>query len=149
MGRFATGWVTIALAAVTGIAGAQTPLRFHVGVDRSRILELEEPMTKVAITTPAIADVSVLSPTSLLVNGKSAGVTSLLVFGRSRPARAFDLVVQPGPLVEPGAPPPDVEAHGVQVQRGDKITVQVFVRDRARAWLELGAGRPPAEATKR
>jgi Flp pilus assembly secretin CpaC len=151
MGRFVLGglFVAVALAGTASACVAQSPVRFYVALDKSKILELPEPVRKVSITTPAIADVTVLSPTSLLVNGKTVGVTSLIVFSKGRAARYYDLVVHPAPVVDASAPMPDAETHTVLVQRADKITNHLFVRDKDQMWLELGAVKPATEAVKK
>ena len=65
----ATGMVV--LLSMTGVdAGETAPQRFPVTLDRSRILESPETITKVSVTNPKIADVTVLSPRSVLINAK-------------------------------------------------------------------------------
>ena len=73
---------------------AQEPnARLYLMMDRSKILDLSEPVTKISVTNPGIADVNVLSPTSILLSGKAAGATSLLLFSAKR-VQHFDLIVQ-------------------------------------------------------
>ena len=112
--------------------------RLYVTLDQSELLNLpQEPFTRVSVTNPNIAEVIVISPTQILVNGKSPGVTSLVVFYQ-KGVRAFDLAVQPPPLGPAGAIGRDSETHSVVIQRADKVTTHVFARDDRKQWVELG-----------
>src|SRR4029453_14599293 len=53
----------------------------------------KEPFTRVSVTNPAIADIFSITPNQILINGKAAGVTSLVVFYPNK-TLFFDLVVQ-------------------------------------------------------
>jgi hypothetical protein len=44
---------------------------------------------------------------------------------------------------------PETDVHNVIVQRADKVTDHVFVRDGHRTWLELGDVKPATEAAKK
>lgn len=78
---------TLAQAAEQGL------VHLDVTIGKSQVLELKEPFTRVSVTNPTIADVFVITPNQILINGKAVGVTSLVVF---YPAKTlfFDLVVQ-------------------------------------------------------
>ncbi len=67
--------------------------RFEVTIGKSQVIDLKEPFARVSVTNPAIADVFVVTPNQILINGKSAGVTSLVVFYPNRTIY-FDLIVQ-------------------------------------------------------
>ncbi|MGH7268474.1 MAG: pilus assembly protein N-terminal domain-containing protein, partial [Candidatus Rokuibacteriota bacterium] len=68
-------------------------VRLDVTIGKSQVLDLKEPFTRVSVTNPSVADVFVVSPSQVLVNGKGVGVTSLVVFYPTR-TLFFDLVVQ-------------------------------------------------------
>jgi pilus assembly protein CpaC len=68
-------------------------MRFEVTIGKSQVVDLKEPFTRVSVTNPAIADIFVITPNQILINGKAAGVTSLVVFYPSK-TMYFDLVVQ-------------------------------------------------------
>lgn len=100
--RLAGGVFAIALLlAVLATAGlppgadAADPalIRLELVIGKSQVLDLQEPFNRVSVTSPAIADVFVITPTQILVSGKSVGVTSLVVFYQ-RKTLFFDLVVQ-------------------------------------------------------
>jgi pilus assembly protein CpaC len=76
-----------ALAAESGL------IRLDVTIGKSQVLNLQEPFTRVSVTNPAIADVFVVTPNQILINGKSVGVTSLVVFYPTKTV-FFDLLVQ-------------------------------------------------------
>jgi Flp pilus assembly secretin CpaC len=132
----------LAAAAMTpGSATAQPLSRLYVGVDRSHVLDLSDPARKVAVANPGVADVQVISPTQLLVVGKAAGITSLVIFSGKSP-RQFDLVVHPSPVGTVTAPSGVEPPHAVLVQRGASMTEQLFTRDQEQRWLELGQVKP-------
>jgi len=133
---------------IQGAAAAQSLSRLYLGVDRSHILEVGDPARKVAVANPNIADVQVMNPNQLLVNGKAVGVTSLVVF-YAKSEQSFDLVVHPGPVGAAGSPTLVTrDPHAVWVQRGDKMTEQLFTREREH-WLELGQVKPETDTGKK
>jgi pilus assembly protein CpaC len=77
----------------TAIAADSGLIRLDVTIGKSQVLNLQEPFTRVSVTNPAIADVFVVTPTQILVNGKAVGVTSLVVFYPTKTV-FFDLLVQ-------------------------------------------------------
>jgi pilus assembly protein CpaC len=98
--------VVFALVASVGLVPAQAQvrpgqeretsarlLRFDITIGKSQVIDLKEPFTRVSVTNPAIADVFVITPNQILINGKAPGVTSLVVFYPDR-TMYFDLVVQ-------------------------------------------------------
>lgn len=54
-----------------------------VNYDQSQLLRLERPAADIIVGNPSIADVAVQSSTSLVVTGKSFGITNLIVLDRS------------------------------------------------------------------
>ena len=87
--------VALVAASVWPAAGAadQGLVRLEVTIGKSQIIDLKEPFSRVSVTNPNIADVFAITPNQILVNGKAAGVTSLVVFYNSK-TLFFDLVVQ-------------------------------------------------------
>lgn len=128
--------LTLGLLHMTADA-AGPAARLYVGADKSFVLVLNEPARKVAVANPNIADVQVMDPSQLLINGKTVGVTSLVVFF-AKSEQSFDLVVHPAPVGAAGTPAVVTkDPHAVWVQRGDKMTEQLFTREKDQ-WLELG-----------
>jgi pilus assembly protein CpaC len=67
------------------------PLRVLVG--KSLLINTTEKLKRVSVTDPAIAIVEVITPTQLLVHGKSPGEVSLLIWDELERSRSFDLRV--------------------------------------------------------
>ena len=140
----------LAAAAVTpGSPAAESLSRLYLGVDRSHVLEITDPARKVAVANPNIADVQVISPTQLLIVGKTPGVTSLVIFS-GKTLRQFDLIVHPSPVGTVTAPSGMEPPHSVLVQRGGSMSEQLFARDKDQRWQELGQIKPDiAEPVKK
>jgi len=110
-----------ALLAVAGReAGAVDPglVRLEVTIGKSQVLEVKEPFNRVSVTNPAIADVFVITPNQILINGKAVGVTSLVVFYPQK-TLFFDLLVQTDTALlrerlKQIAPRDEIEVHPTQ-----------------------------------
>ena len=73
---------------------AQVP-RVTLTAARSTVITTDFDITRIAITNPAIADAVVVQPREILVDGKSPGTVSLIVWGATRRDQ-YDVVVEPG-----------------------------------------------------
>src|SRR5215467_7586686 len=62
---------------------------------RSTVLSTDFDITRIAVTNPAVADAVVVQPREVLIDGKSPGTVSLIVWG-ANDRRQYDLVVEPG-----------------------------------------------------
>ncbi len=67
------------------------PLRVLVG--KSLLINTTERLKRVSVTDPAIADPQVVSPTQILIHGRSPGEVSLLIWDELERSRSFDLRV--------------------------------------------------------
>jgi pilus assembly protein CpaC len=67
------------------------PLRVMVG--KSLLINTSERLRRVSVTDPNVADVQVVTPTQILVHGRSAGEVSLLIWDELERSRSFDLRV--------------------------------------------------------
>jgi pilus assembly protein CpaC len=67
------------------------PLRVMVG--KSLLINTSERLKRVSVTDAAVADVQVVTPTQILVHGRSAGEVSLLIWDELERSRSFDLRV--------------------------------------------------------
>src|SRR6201987_2565722 len=81
---------TTSLPPQTEAQGA-APLRVMVG--KSLLINTSERLKRVSVTDPAVADVQVVTPTQILVHGRSAGEVSLLIWDELERSRSFDLRV--------------------------------------------------------
>jgi pilus assembly protein CpaC len=71
-------------------AQGSAPLRVMVG---KSLLINTPPLKRVSVTDPTVAEAIVLSPTQVLINGRSAGEVSLLIWDNLGRSRSFDLRV--------------------------------------------------------
>ncbi|MBI1922548.1 MAG: pilus assembly protein N-terminal domain-containing protein [Geobacter sp.] len=90
-------WITLVIAlaftlvsAVASFGGVPT----EVVVNKSTILNLGKPAERISITNPAIADIVLISPRQVQINGLATGTTSLIVWekGAAKPT-FFDIAV--------------------------------------------------------
>ena len=68
--------------------------KLYAIVGKSQLLKFDEPVTRVSITEPQYADIVLLSPQELLLNGKKSGRTSLIFWGTNNQPAFFNLIVQ-------------------------------------------------------
>jgi pilus assembly protein CpaC len=84
-------------APASGAAAAQLPgqiERVVLTAGRSTVLRTEFEIIRIAVTNPAVADAVVVQPREILVDGKSPGTISLIVWSTTD-RKHFDLVVEP------------------------------------------------------
>jgi pilus assembly protein CpaC len=67
------------------------PLR--VMVDKSLLINTTEPIIRISVTDPTIASALPVTPTQILVHGKSPGEVSLVIWDEAERSRSFDLRV--------------------------------------------------------
>jgi pilus assembly protein CpaC len=70
---------------------ASAPQRVMVG--KSLLVNVNGRMRRVSVTDPAVADAIVVTPSQILVHGRSAGEVSLLIWDEFERSRNFDLRV--------------------------------------------------------
>jgi pilus assembly protein CpaC len=66
----------------------------HVTRGRSQIVKFAQPIMRLSIADPSIADLIPLSPDQIMINGKQRGVTSLIVWDENGQEGIFDLYAQ-------------------------------------------------------
>ncbi len=86
-----TGTQTATLPAQSPATQGSAPLRVMVG--KSLLINTTERLRRISITDPAIAFAQVITPTQILVHGKSPGEVSLLIWDELERSRSFDLRV--------------------------------------------------------
>lgn len=72
------------------VSGA-APLRVMVG--KSLLINTTERLKRVSVTDPGVADAIVVTPTQIMVHGRSPGEVSLLIWDEMERSRSFDLRV--------------------------------------------------------
>ncbi len=86
-----TGTQTTTLPPQSQPVQGSAPLRVMVG--KSLLINTTEQIRRLAITDPAIATAQVITPTQILVHGKTPGEVSLLIWDELERSRSFDLRV--------------------------------------------------------
>jgi pilus assembly protein CpaC len=67
------------------------PLR--VMVNKSLLINTQEPIKRISVTDPTVADPAVLTSTQILVHGRAPGEVSLIIWDENERSRSFDLRV--------------------------------------------------------
>ena len=78
-------WMSL-LAALAGsmpAAVTASPPTYLVPVGESRVYRLEQPIKRVAVGNPEVADYIIINPTELYLLGKKPGVTNLIVWDKT------------------------------------------------------------------
>ena len=86
-----TGTQTTTLPAQSQQPQGSAPLRVMVG--KSLLINTTERLRRISVTDPAIAYAQVITPTQILVHGKTPGEVSLLIWDELERSRSFDLRV--------------------------------------------------------
>ncbi len=79
--------------------GPQHPVLLVV-VGGSTVVQTQAPITRIAVTNPTIADATVLDPKQILVDGKTAGDVSLIVWTGSQLQQYSVVVYPPTPTLQ-------------------------------------------------
>jgi pilus assembly protein CpaC len=93
--KFPLRVLAVAVLAVTTI-GAQEAARFpqvSLTAGRSTVVSTTFDITRIAITNPAVADAVVVQPREILIDGKSPGTITLMVWGAGERVQ-YDVVVE-------------------------------------------------------
>ena len=69
--------------------GAFAGVLTEVVLNKSVILNLNKPVERISVANPAIADLVIISPTQVQINGMAIGATSLIVWERGSAKPAF------------------------------------------------------------
>lgn len=85
--------VLIALTAVASLAAAQARDKIRIPVGRAEVVSSTEDVRTVAIAEPKIADAAVGSAKTVVVNAKSAGITTLVVYNEGARYKVYDVEV--------------------------------------------------------
>ncbi|MEE9614799.1 MAG: pilus assembly protein N-terminal domain-containing protein [Thermodesulfobacteriota bacterium] len=81
-------------------AGAAIPIEVPIG--KGSIVSLKKVSKRISLSDPGIADMILISPTEILINGKKVGTTSMIVWDKEGKRTFFDVFVvgDLGELVE-------------------------------------------------
>jgi len=86
------------MVSAAGSAEASKGIATEVAVGKSAVLTVQSPVARVSLAEPDIADVVVISPTELQINGKKLGETSLVVWDKTGNKTFFEITVVGGAL---------------------------------------------------
>ena len=92
---FSVTVVVMLLISEAGLAQQQVSPTISVTVNKSTVFRLAQRAKRVSVTQPQVAEVLVVAPNQLLINGKNIGTTSLIVFDEKGEVTNYDLVVGP------------------------------------------------------
>jgi pilus assembly protein CpaC len=108
----ATAWLTIKLSAAfalavcfSGVLQAQAPAEatladstneLSVEVGKAVLVDCAQPIERVAVGTGDIAEATAVSPREVMVDGKTAGATSLIIWDIHGGRQFFNVTVRPG-----------------------------------------------------
>ncbi len=67
--------------------------QIEITINKSHLLTLKCPVTRVSVVAPEIADVQILEPKQILITGKAVGETSLLFWTEDEKTRMVDVSV--------------------------------------------------------
>jgi pilus assembly protein CpaC len=90
----AIGFVCVFSSQVV-VAQQQISPTITVTVNKSTVFRLAERAKRVSVSQPQVADVIVVGPNQLLINGKAVGTTSLIIFDEKGEVANYDLIVAP------------------------------------------------------
>lgn len=86
-------WAAVALVAVTVTARAEVHEKIRIPLGRAEVVVSTDDVRTVAIAEPRIADAAVGSAKTVVVNGKSPGTTTLVVYNESARFKVYDVDV--------------------------------------------------------
>jgi pilus assembly protein CpaC len=84
---------------VLSAEGARKGPEMRLNVGKSTLLRLPDPIDRVSVGNPAVADVTVISARELYLLGKDMGMTNLIVWGKGGPATVVDVIVTSEPAL--------------------------------------------------
>lgn len=82
-------------APAAGQAAPESPNELFVNVGKSVVVDSSLPIQRVSVGFGDVAEATAVSPTEVLVNGKTAGETSLIIWQEGGSKLFFDVTVQP------------------------------------------------------
>lgn len=96
LGKFSTLLLTLATATLLGMNSAEGQSEgqaLHIFIGKSVVINLEAPVTRILSSNPAVIDTLATSPTQVVVEGKTAGVSSLILWDSSGHSQMLDVTV--------------------------------------------------------
>ena len=82
------------IVAAVAVAAAPVDTEVALLVGRSTLLTVGQPITRVSLTSPEVADAMVTSPGQLLIHGKAPGTISMFVWDRAGGIKRYEVIVR-------------------------------------------------------
>lgn len=79
----------------TGVAGQDAANELYVSVDKSVLVDVAQPIQRIAVGLGEFAEATAVSPNEVLVNGKAPGETTLIVWEAGGGRQFFNVIVRP------------------------------------------------------
>lgn len=92
----------------------------EIVINKSALITLKNPIERILIANPSIADIVTVSPTQFIVNGKAIGTTTLIVWEKDGKISFFDISVIGDTA--------DLSLRIKEILPGEKINVR-FIKD--------------------
>ena len=94
-----SAWILLILPATAQTGQSSKPQASEVPqltviASKSIIVNTAEPIERVAVTSTEIADALVISPQQVMINGKTPGIVSLILWDKNGKSTSYDLVVE-------------------------------------------------------
>jgi pilus assembly protein CpaC len=94
-----SAWILLILPATAQTGQSSKPQvsevpQLTVIASKSIIVNTAEPIERVAVTSTEIADALVISPQQVMINGKTPGIVSLILWDKNGKSTSYDLVVE-------------------------------------------------------
>jgi pilus assembly protein CpaC len=89
-------FMTLPAMMMAALPQGETPSEgqeLHVFVGKSVVINVKDPITRVLSSNPLVVDTLATSPTQLVVEGKAAGVSSLVIWDGSGQSQMLDVTV--------------------------------------------------------
>jgi len=71
------------------------PKEIRLTVGKTKLMDSTDAIQRVSVTEPKTADVVIISPHQIIINGKKVGVTNLIIWNKDGSNHVFDLLVSP------------------------------------------------------
>src|SRR6266480_22878 len=91
--NFALALVILVLPTAIPAAAQSEGQALHVFVGKSVVINLQSPVTRILSSNPAIIDTLATSPTQVVVEGKAAGNSSLILWDATGHSQMLDVTV--------------------------------------------------------
>jgi pilus assembly protein CpaC len=94
-------------------------------VNKSTILRLDVPATRISVANPAVADITPINSREIYVLGKSIGTTNLIIWNKTGVATMIDVNVTAEPTPPTSVPVPE-DKEPVEVIKGLNKSILEF-----------------------